>query len=112
MEIPKSSEIYLPFLEFLATDGKDHRLPECVSAMGKHFHLSQSQMEQEFVKTKQKSKPRKKFYIRVAQAAEHFGKPGAIEQSDGTPFGTRPRLGNFHITPKGRILLGRLRGMR
>ena len=60
MEIPKSSEIHKPFLEFLAIDGKDHRLPECVSAMGKHFHLSQSQMKQEFVKTKQKSKQNEK----------------------------------------------------
>ena len=101
--IPTSKEIRLPLLEFLAKDGKDHRLKECVDAMGKKFRLSQSEMNQLYKKRNPKNKSRKRFYIRVANTVASFKKGKIIKHT---------KLGVFHITNKGLNLLNILRGNR
>ena len=101
--IPTSKEIRLPLLEFLAKDRKDHRLKECVDAMGEKFHLSQSEMNQLYKKRDPKNKPRKRFYIRVANTVASFKRGKIIEH---------PKRGVFHITNKGLNLLNILRGSR
>ena len=102
MVIPTSKEIRLPLLEFLAKDRKDHRLKECVDAMGKKFHLSQSEMDQLYKKRNTK-RSRKRFYIRVANTVTSFKKGKSIEHT---------KRGVFHITNKGLNLLNILRGSR
>ena len=99
MVIPTSKEIRLPLLEFLAKDRKDHRLKECVDAMGKKFHLSQSEMNQLY-KKRYKNKPRKRFEIRVANTVSSFKRGKIIEHT---------KHGVFHITDKGLNLLNILR---
>ncbi len=91
MPIPGFQEIMLPLLT-LAGDNEEHRLRDAVDALATIFELTDDE-RQEMVPSGLQSR----IYDRVSWARTYLKKAGLLET---------PRRGAFHITERGRQVLG------
>ena len=90
MPVPDFQAVMRPWLE-LASDGEDHVLQEVIASLGDHFGLSPEERAEMLPSGFQA-----KFTNRVAWAATHLNKAGAL---------TRVGRGRYQITDRGRALL-------
>ena len=91
MPIPDFQSIMRPWLELAADDG-EHVLRDVITALADHFGLSDEERTEMLPSGFQG-----KFTNRVAWAATHLNKAGAL---------TRVGRGRYRITPRGKDLLG------
>lgn len=90
MPVPGFQEVMRPWLE-LASDGQEHALQEVISTLGDQFELTDDERAEMLPSGFQAT-----FTNRVAWAATHLNKAGAIQ---------RVGRGRYRITDRGRDLL-------
>jgi restriction system protein len=75
MPIPEFNEIKAPALQFFFTDGKPHKVSELYDVLGKHFHLTEDELNEVLPSGKQR-----RWHNRVNWASYDLFRAGLLDR--------------------------------